>query len=187
MASSSKRPTEARRSRRLSSALKSHLHRLDRARTQAAQTASRATVEMVDLTTPYLERLKQLVNLEQIRASGQKFVIDPMYGAGSGCIARLFTEAGIPFGEIHGRTQSDIPRPQSGAHRTARGGPAPCGDSKADSMPGFATDGDADRIGAMDHTGEFIDSHKIFSILLKHLVEDLGCAAKSSRLFPRPR
>jgi phosphomannomutase len=37
---------------------------------------------------------------------------------------------------------------------------------------GFATDGDADRVGAIDRNGTFVDSHKIFSILLKHLAED---------------
>jgi phosphomannomutase len=34
---------------------------------------------------------------------------------------------------------------------------------------GFALDGDADRIGAMDQDGTFITSHQIFSILLWHL------------------
>jgi phosphomannomutase len=37
---------------------------------------------------------------------------------------------------------------------------------------GFAFDGDADRLGAVDHTGEFVDSHKIFMILLKYLTEN---------------
>ena len=35
---------------------------------------------------------------------------------------------------------------------------------------GFAFDGDADRIGAIDHDGTFITPHQIFSILLWHLV-----------------
>ena len=69
------------------------MHRLDQAGAPPRK-ATPADVEGVDLTTPYLERLKQLVSLDKIRASGQKFVIDPMYGAGSGCIARLFKEAG---------------------------------------------------------------------------------------------
>ena len=34
---------------------------------------------------------------------------------------------------------------------------------------GFAFDGDADRIGAMDRDGTFITPHQIFSILLWHL------------------
>src|SRR5438445_310215 len=36
---------------------------------------------------------------------------------------------------------------------------------------GFATDGDADRIGAVTADGSFVDSHKIFSILLHWLLE----------------
>ena len=132
-----------------------------------------AAVEMVDLTTPYLERLKQLVNLDQIRASGQRFVIDPMYGAGSGCMARLVHRGGDSFEEIHAEHNPIFPglNPEpiephvEGLRRAVIEGGFDAG---------FATDGDADRIGAMDRTGEFIDSHKIFSILLKHLVEDLG-------------
>jgi phosphomannomutase len=34
---------------------------------------------------------------------------------------------------------------------------------------GFCTDGDADRIGAIDRTGAFVTPHQIFSILLWHL------------------
>ena len=36
---------------------------------------------------------------------------------------------------------------------------------------GLATDGDADRIGAMDERGNFIDPHKIMAQALKYLVE----------------
>jgi phosphomannomutase len=48
---------------------------------------------------------------------------------------------------------------------------------------GFATDGDADRVGAVDCDGNFIDSHKIFSILLKHLAEDLGLRGEVVKTF----
>ena len=161
--------------------IETHLHRLDRARSQPRKPKP-ATVELVDLTTPYLERLKQLVSLDQIRASGQRFVIDPMYGAGSGCIARLFNELRIPYREIHGEHNPLFPglNPEpiephvEGLRRAVMEG-------KFDG--GFATDGDADRIGAMDRTGEFIDSHKIFCILLKHQVEDLGLRGEVVKTF----
>lgn len=39
---------------------------------------------------------------------------------------------------------------------------------------GLATDGDADRVGAVDEKGEFIDSHRIYALLLRHLVEVKG-------------
>ena len=162
-----------------------HLHRLDRARTRSPKPKA-AEIDLVDLTTPYLERLKQMVHLDQIRASGQKFVLDPMYGAGSGCIARLFTEAGIPFREIHaehnplfpGMNPEPIEPHVDGLRRAVMEG-------RYDA--GFATDGDADRIGAMDRTGEFIDSHKIFSILLQHLAEDLGLRGEVVKTFSTTR
>ena len=39
---------------------------------------------------------------------------------------------------------------------------------------GLATDGDADRIGAVDPTGRFIDPHGIMALLLDYLVIDRG-------------
>src|SRR5579872_3725765 len=161
--------------------IESRLHRLDRART-ALRKIKPAAVEVVDLTTPYLERLKQLASLDRIRASGQRFVIDPMYGAGRNCISHLFAEARIPFREIHddhnplfpGLNPEPIEPHVEGLRRAVMEG-------KFDG--GFATDGDADRIGAMDRTGAFIDSHKIFCILLKHLVEDLGLRGEVVKTF----
>ena len=161
--------------------IEAHLHHLDRARTRPRK-GKAAPIETVDLTTPYLERLKQLVKLDQIRASGQKFVIDPMYGAGRGCIARLFNEAGIPFRDIHsehnplfpGMNPEPIEPHVEGLRQTV---------TEGNFDAGFATDGDADRLGAIDRTGAFIDSHKIFSILLQHLTEDLGLRGEVVKTF----
>ncbi len=162
-----------------------HLHRLDRRGTPwRAPTARKrpAAVQVVDLATPYLERLKDLVHLDHIRASGQKFVIDPMYGAGRGIIARLFDQADIPYREIHsehnplfpGLNPEPIEPHVEGLRRAVTEGGFDAG---------FATDGDADRVGAIDRTGDFIDSHKIFCILLKHLTEDLGLRGEVVKTF----
>ena len=161
--------------------IEAHLHQLDRGpdRTRKRKTAA---IETVDLISPYLERLKGLVHLDRIQASARKFVIDPMYGAGRGCIARMFAETGIPCAEIHGELNPIFPglNPEpiephvEDLRRAVRAG---------NYDAGFATDGDADRIGAIDRDGEFIDSHKIFSILLKHLVEDLGQRGEVVKTF----
>ncbi len=37
---------------------------------------------------------------------------------------------------------------------------------------GLATDGDADRIGAMDGRGRFVDPHRIFALVLRYLARD---------------
>ena len=161
--------------------IEAHLGRLDRARTRPRKSQA-AAVEAVDLITPYLERLKSLVRLDRIRSGGQKFVIDPMYGAGRGCIARLFTEYGIPYREIHPEHNPLFPglNPEPIEPHVAD---LRCAVTEGGYDAGFATDGDADRIGAIDRSGAFIDSQKIFSILLKHLVEDLGLRGEVVKTF----
>jgi phosphomannomutase len=49
---------------------------------------------------------------------------------------------------------------------------------------GVVTDGDADRIGAMDERGNFVDPHKIMALSLKYLVEKRGMTAPLSARFP---
>jgi len=158
-----------------------HLRRLDRSTARPRKRKS-AAIQTVNLVVPYLERLKDLVHLERIRASGRRFVVDPMYGAGRGCLARLFDEAEIPYREIHGEHNPLFPgmnpepiEPHVEQLRQAV--------VEGNYDAGLATDGDADRVGAMDRTGTFIDSHKIFSSLLKHLAEDLGLRGEVVKSF----
>src|SRR5690349_23371924 len=46
---------------------------------------------------------------------------------------------------------------------------------------GFALDGDADRIGAIDRDGAFVTPHQIFSILLWHLRSEEHTSELQSR------
>jgi phosphomannomutase len=39
---------------------------------------------------------------------------------------------------------------------------------------GIATDGDGDRVGAMDDQGNFVDPHHIFALVLRYLIEQRG-------------
>lgn len=163
--------------------IETHLRKLAR---PGARRRKAASIETADLLSPYLERLKGLVRLERIRASGRRFVIDPMYGTARGCIARLFGEAGIPYREVHAEHNPLFP----GLN------PEPIEPHLADLRQavlegaydaGLATDGDADRVGAIDRDGSFIDSHKIFSILLKHLAEDLKLRGEVVKTFSTTR
>jgi phosphomannomutase len=139
-----------------------------------------------DLVTPYLDRLKSTIDLDAICASGLRFVIDPMFGAGRGLIARLFDETRVPYREIHGEHNPLFPginpepiEPHVAAlQRTVN-------DEGYDA--GFATDGDADRIGAVDRNGSFIDSHKIFSILLLYLAENRKLSGEVVKTFSTTR
>jgi phosphomannomutase len=50
-------------------------------------------------------------------------------------------------------------------------------------VAGLVTDGDADRIGAVDEHGNVVDAHKIFAILLKWLLETKGWPGEVTRAF----
>jgi phosphomannomutase len=158
-----------------------HLHRLDRSGAHP-QKRRPASIQTVDLVSPYLKRLKSFVHLDRIRSSGRRFVIDPMYGAARGCLARLFDEAGISYREIHGEHNPLFPgmNPEPIEPHVEQLRQAVL-EGRYDA--GFATDGDADRLGAVDRNGAFIDSHKIFSILLKHLAGDLGLRGEVVKTF----
>jgi phosphomannomutase len=122
----------------------------------------------LDVRTPYLETLDRLVDWDRLRASKFRFLIDPMHGAGRGLLHELFRRHGIEAGEIRGNRDPLFggvnPEPIEPHIEALRQG-VRAGDYDA----GFAFDGDADRIGAIDRDGTFITPHQIFSILLWHL------------------
>jgi phosphomannomutase len=168
------------------SAAPSIMRRIEEHLDESEPSRRKRGIAVDDLITPYLSRLGELVHLERIASSGRRLVIDPMYGAGRGVIARLFQPAGIAFCEIHGEHNPLFPglnpepiEPHVGDLRRA------VTDGGYDA--GLATDGDADRLGAIDRAGGFIDSHKIFCILLKHLVEDLGLGGEVVKTFSTTR
>ncbi|WP_224959468.1 phosphoglucomutase/phosphomannomutase family protein [Geomonas subterranea] len=134
-----------------------------------AEALESGQVELFDATAPYLAQLGRYVDLELIRSAGIKAVVDPMFGAGSGLLPLLV--AGIE--EIHGAEN-----PSFGGHP-----PEPIAEHLGELAAmveagkfqvGLALDGDADRIGAVDETGEFFSSHRIFTVLLRHLYERKG-------------
>jgi phosphomannomutase len=131
--------------------------------------ATPATIEEVDFAPPYLAALEAFVDLPAIKASGFKFLIDTMYGAGKGYIAGIFERAGIPFVEFRSETNPAFPginpepiMPHIAATREAV--------VREHCAAGLITDGDADRIGAVDEHGNVVDAHKVFAVLLQWLL-----------------
>jgi phosphomannomutase len=125
-------------------------------------------IHSLDVRAPYLETLDGLVDWDRLRASKFRFVIDPMYGAGRGLLRELFRRHGIEVGEIRG-TRDPLfggvnPEPIEPHVEALR-----CAVREGGYDAGFAFDGDADRIGAIDRDGTFVTPHQIFSILLWHL------------------
>ena len=118
----------------------------------------------------YLRHLRTLIDFGLIARSGLRVAVDPMYGAGRGYTARWLRELGVMVAEIHGELN-----PGFGAlHPEPIGrnlGPLISLVKEGDYDIGLATDGDADRIGAVDARGEFVSPHLIIALALRHLLE----------------
>ena len=141
-----------------------------------------AAIEEVDFNTEYIAAIERFVDLDAIRASGYRFLIDDMYGAGRGVIAGIFTRAGIPFVEIRSEINPAFPgiNPEPILPHIKATQKAVVAE-KCDA--GLITDGDADRIGAVDEHGNVVDAHKILAVLLKWLVERKKWPGDITRAF----
>ena len=146
------------------------------------QAAVKAKIEEVDFAPSYIAALESFVDLKAIKASGYKFLIDTMYGAGKGYIAGIFERAGIPFVEFRSELNPAFPgiNPEPILPHIAATQKAVVAE-KCDA--GLITDGDADRIGSVDEHGNVVDAHKIFSILLQWLLERKKWPGDVTRAF----
>ncbi len=144
--------------------------------------AAPAAIEEVDFAPTYIAALESFVDFAAIKESGYKFLIDTMYGAGRGYIAGIFERAGIPFREMRSELNPAFPgiNPEPilpHIEATQRQVVADGCDAA------FITDGDADRIGAVDEHGNVVDAHKVFAILLDWLLRRKGWSGDVTRAF----
>ncbi len=138
-------------------------------------------IRFFDAKKSYIRYLKKKINLNAIENAGFKILFDPMYGAGINHIHELLPDAD----EIHGEYNPSFGNIDH---------PEPIAECLPELMQmmrsgvydfGIATDGDADRLGCFDEEGNFVDSHKIFVILMKYLYENKkkrGAVAKTVSL-----
>jgi phosphomannomutase len=144
--------------------------------------ATPAAIEEVDFNTPYIEAISAFADLELIRASGLKFAVDCMYGAGRGVLAGIFTKLGVDFVEIRAEHNPLFPgiNPEPIEPHIRMLQEVTVAEH---CHAGLATDGDADRIGAVDEHGNFVDPHKIFSLILSWLLKTKGWPGGVTRAF----
>lgn len=121
----------------------------------------------------YADHLRRLIDFDLIAENPQRIVVDSMYGSGRGVIRSILQGTGCEVFEIRGEMNPGFggvhPEP-IGRYLGALAGAISTG---AGSF-GLATDGDADRIGAMDERGNFVDPHKIMALALRYLVKKRG-------------
>jgi alpha-D-glucose phosphate-specific phosphoglucomutase len=118
----------------------------------------------------YEKHLNRLINIESLKQQPFKLVVDSMFGAGIGYFKSLLEGGKLEVHEIN-RIRNPLfpgiqPEPISKnlgklARQVIRDG--------AD--VGFATDGDADRIGIIDENGLYMNTQEVFSLLAMYLLD----------------
>ena len=121
----------------------------------------------------YENHIRQLIDFDAIRRANLRVVVDAMYGAGRIYLRRLLEDAGCQVTELRGEMNpgfngihpEPIARHLQPLIEEMRGGAY---------HVGLATDGDADRIGAVDPSGRFVDPHCIMALVVEYLVQQRG-------------
>ena len=146
----------------------------------APAAAPAATLRFQDIMSGYLSALRSAVDEHTIKRASLRIVIDPMFGAGRGYLAGLLRDMGVEVTEVNAANDPSFnglhPEPimpwiSVGAEKVAELGYDAC----------FVTDGDADRIGAVDESGSYVSSHRVLALLIAHLVEDKGQSGRVIR------
>jgi alpha-D-glucose phosphate-specific phosphoglucomutase len=128
-----------------------------------------AKIEEVDLKPAYVEAVTHFADLDLIRRANFKFAIDSMYGSGRGVLPKIFDAHGIRYVAIRQEVNPLFPgiNPEPILPHVAMLQETVI---KEKCHAGLATDGDADRIGAVAEDGSFVDSHKCMAVLLNWLL-----------------
>jgi phosphomannomutase len=131
-------------------------------------------IETFDPAPAYLAHLVGLIDVEPIRQAGLHILVDPMWGNGAGWFPRILAGGKTSITEIHNirnplfpemtRPEPIPPNVDVGLAKTTELG--------ADVL--IITDGDADRVGAGDENGQFINQLQMYGLLALYLLEVRG-------------
>jgi len=132
-----------------------------------------SSVEYFSPRAAYLEHVKAMLDKQTLVGLKEKIVFDVMHGAVMGYPSELAKEYGLDLVEVHSEFNPSFgginPEPTEKNLAPLR---QAMREHKA--YIGLATDGDGDRIGAMDADGRFINPHQIMALLIKYFVEKRG-------------
>jgi phosphomannomutase len=128
-------------------------------------------IVIFDAAPDYIAQLNRLLDLQPIKDSGLKILIDPMWGNGAGWFQRMLGDGASQIYEIHNVRNPIFPemkRPEP-IRPNVDVGLQKIGELNADVL--IITDGDADRLGVGDEHGRFIDQLRVYALLAYYFLE----------------
>ncbi|MFM7589044.1 MAG: phosphoglucomutase/phosphomannomutase family protein, partial [Bacteroidota bacterium] len=118
---------------------------------------SQGMVQKLDLMQAYLEKIRSNFDLDAIADISHGLAFDAMYGAGQHVIPTLFPKAHLLHCQHNPGFNGQAPEPIARNLHELSTTMA----NQSHLKIGLAVDGDADRIGLVDASGNFVDSHHI--------------------------
>ncbi|ADY73702.1 Phosphoglucosamine mutase [Desulfurobacterium thermolithotrophum DSM 11699] len=127
-----------------------------------------------DFTVPYVEGVRDQLELSLFKEREINVVHDPMYGAQQGLLFKAVEGTKVNVTEIHAYRDPLFggKHPEPIVEKNITGLMEKVRAVKADI--GIAHDGDGDRVGIVDENGNFVNSQIVYALLLLHIVRNRG-------------
>ncbi len=130
----------------------------------------------------YRKQIKSYFDLDRLRSLNGTVVIDPMHGSGGHWVESFLTGGRLKVETIRGYRDPLFggvnPEPIDSNLGALKQRVA---ETKA--LVGLATDGDADRVGAVNERGETLTMHDVVPLVLLHLARNRGMRGGVVRTF----
>ncbi len=135
-----------------------------------------------DAVESYRAQITTYVDLEQLKAAGARVVVDPMHGSGGRWVESFLQGGALDVETIRAArdTQFGGVNPEPIHSNLA---PLRARVRETGALVGLATDGDADRVGAVNELGETMTMHEVVPLLLLHLARGRGMTGGVVRTF----
>lgn len=135
-----------------------------------------------DALESYRAQVASYIDLEMLRCARARVVVDPMHGSGGRWVESFLRGGALDVETIRAERDTQFggvnPEPIDSnlAPLRARVG-------EAGALVGLATDGDADRVGAVNELGETMTMHEVVPLMLLHLARRRGMTGGVVRTF----
>ncbi|CAN5616964.1 phosphoglucomutase/phosphomannomutase family protein [soil metagenome] len=137
------------------------------------EAASAGLVETFDAYPKFRDQLASIVDIERIRATDGRVLVENLYGSGAGWMTRLLGEGSLTVRELHternpyfGGINPEPIRPNVDEWLTEI--------PRWGADIGIAFDGDADRVGMATEAGVFVNQLQVYGLLYWYLLEVRG-------------
>ena len=147
-----------------------------------AEAEQQGIARTISVTNEYRAHLERVIDIEMLKQAAGLVIVDPMHGTGGRWVENLLSGGQLKVETIRadrdpmfgGVLPEPMPQNLELTSRTIK---------ERGALMALVTDGDADRVGAMDEKGDYINTHQILMIMLLHLARHKGKKGSVVRTF----